>query len=834
MDSYATRRRRAGGASRGRAQRRCGPAADDLAAPPDRDRQPARRTRPGSCRAAPRRNGTLRARPPRSGGAELALAGARAAPTRAPVVAQRRRRRFVARRARDIDGERQPLQRGAHRPDGGEPDPRPPRGADAGVDRQARPHGDRGRRQPVRPDPLRLPRAAADGARRSPGCSCRCCASRSATRASSRRAATRCAASSTASPRSPTPSTSSTTARARSSCAGAKLVEEIVEGDFDQIELYAAKLAELERFIAEQTEGEVEKTGAASVARRRRNRSCASSSATCCSCRRRSSRCSCRPTCSTSWRRSGARRSCSAARRDGADSDRAQRYRRVGADLVMSVQPKGSPMFRKKFLMQLPPLMKDLNEGMRLIGWPEAAQKEFFGKLLPAHAESLKGQAAVRARPQPDGQAARGRVRDAGAGERELPRTDAGARSRARGHRAPLHARRSEAGRPGQRGRGRLVGAGREQRARSTSTSASKRSRRCRPRPRSSASSMRRRSTATLGPTTTSDEPAEPIARAAADRSRQARLRLPDAPEGRVAEGPARARQLGPRLLRLHARRQAPGNDLDDVAHAGADVRDRALPRDGERLPDGARDAARAGSSSPSSARRPGTERPGRPAVRGRRACAPCAPRRRSSKDRRGRVPAMSNAVPWSGLVRTNGRPSVTFTPCSTPRYFTGIRPWSWVIATTTSNSPGWPGALRARMKTVSGANGPLASMPFGARGRDRRRDDAQLLVAEEAALAGMRIEAGDGDPRRGLTRARRRCGGDADRLEHGVEGHRVDRACAATGGSSPARCSARRWPASCAPAAARRRRRRAPAASRCGRENRRRRPRTPPCGSAP
>ena len=81
-----------------------------------------------------------------------------------------------------------------------------------------------------------------------------------------------------------------------------------------------------------------------------------------------------------------------AAKRDGPDSDRTKRYRRVGTDLVMSVQPKGSPMFRKKFLMQLPPLMKDLNEGMKLIGWPEAAQKEFFGKLLPAHAESLKGQ----------------------------------------------------------------------------------------------------------------------------------------------------------------------------------------------------------------------------------------------------------------------------------------------------------------------------------------------------------------------------------------------------------------------------------------------------------
>jgi hypothetical protein len=36
--------------------------------------------------------------------------------------------------------------------------------------------------------------------------------------------------------------------------------------------------------------------------------------------------------------------------------------------------------------------MKDLNEGMKLIGWPETAQREFFSKLLPAHAESLKGQ----------------------------------------------------------------------------------------------------------------------------------------------------------------------------------------------------------------------------------------------------------------------------------------------------------------------------------------------------------------------------------------------------------------------------------------------------------
>ena len=35
-----------------------------------------------------------------------------------------------------------------------------------------------------------------------------------------------------------------------------------------------------------------------------------------------------------------------------------------------------------------------MNEAMASIGWPEPAQREFYGRLLPAHAESLKGQAA--------------------------------------------------------------------------------------------------------------------------------------------------------------------------------------------------------------------------------------------------------------------------------------------------------------------------------------------------------------------------------------------------------------------------------------------------------
>jgi hypothetical protein len=37
--------------------------------------------------------------------------------------------------------------------------------------------------------------------------------------------------------------------------------------------------------------------------------------------------------------------------------------------------------------------MKTLNAGMDSIQWPEVARKDFFGKLLPAHSESLKGEA---------------------------------------------------------------------------------------------------------------------------------------------------------------------------------------------------------------------------------------------------------------------------------------------------------------------------------------------------------------------------------------------------------------------------------------------------------
>jgi len=167
------------------------------------------------------------------------------------------------------------------------------------------------------------------------------------------------------------------------------LVQEIVDGDFDQIDLYTAKLEELEQFISEQTQAVVQQTPTAATLEskeselRIQQRYMLQLSA------------ALKPMSLPPYLRDFVSQVWSQAlvlsvRRDGLTSDRYARFKRAGRDLVMSVQPKGAPMLRKKFLMQLPQLMKDLNEGMALIGWPDAAQKAFFAQLLPAHAESMK------------------------------------------------------------------------------------------------------------------------------------------------------------------------------------------------------------------------------------------------------------------------------------------------------------------------------------------------------------------------------------------------------------------------------------------------------------
>jgi len=171
------------------------------------------------------------------------------------------------------------------------------------------------------------------------------------------------------------------------------LVQEIVDGDFDQMEVYEQKLGALEGFIAAQARDEVREQGSNApqmVEAKEQDLRVQQQYL-------RQLQAALAPVEMPAFLRSFLAQVWSqalvlAARRGGEAGELSQRLRRAARDVVMSVQPKGTPADRKTFLMSLPQLMKDLNHGLAIIGWPDAAQKAFFSELLPAHAESLKGQ----------------------------------------------------------------------------------------------------------------------------------------------------------------------------------------------------------------------------------------------------------------------------------------------------------------------------------------------------------------------------------------------------------------------------------------------------------
>ena len=175
-----------------------------------------------------------------------------------------------------------------------------------------------------------------------------------------------------------------------------ELVNEVVEGDFDQIEVYQQKLAALEAFVAEQATRDVQAQGGAAEllsekedeARLRQLYALRLAGEL----KDVAVPAFVRDFVSRVWSQVLLR---AAARGgdEGANSAAAQRLRRAGRELMISVQPKPTPAHRKAFLAELPKLMLDLTEGMNLIGWPDAQRRAFFGQLMPTHAEALKSTA---------------------------------------------------------------------------------------------------------------------------------------------------------------------------------------------------------------------------------------------------------------------------------------------------------------------------------------------------------------------------------------------------------------------------------------------------------
>ena len=171
------------------------------------------------------------------------------------------------------------------------------------------------------------------------------------------------------------------------------LVQEIVKGDFDQIETYEMRLAALEAFATEQARRAVDEqqAGATALLQQREetlrlDRQYAQQLED-----------ELQPLAAPAFVRDFVSRVWSrvilkAAQHEGVTSERVRVLRAAGRELFMSVQPKTSPAQRKVFLAELPKLMQQINEGLNAIGWPADRRRAFFGQLMPAHAEALKAQ----------------------------------------------------------------------------------------------------------------------------------------------------------------------------------------------------------------------------------------------------------------------------------------------------------------------------------------------------------------------------------------------------------------------------------------------------------
>ncbi len=168
------------------------------------------------------------------------------------------------------------------------------------------------------------------------------------------------------------------------------LVNDVVEGDFDRMALYEAKLSELEAFVDGENQREAQEQADVAAMLQRKEADLKVQQRYRQIVQRELHDVAMpdflREFLTEVWTQVQVM----VVARDGAESPQAERTRQLAHELVLSVQAKGTPQLRKAFLQQLPGLMKGLNEGMGLIQLPEEAKQAFFGKLLPAHADCLK------------------------------------------------------------------------------------------------------------------------------------------------------------------------------------------------------------------------------------------------------------------------------------------------------------------------------------------------------------------------------------------------------------------------------------------------------------
>jgi hypothetical protein len=169
-----------------------------------------------------------------------------------------------------------------------------------------------------------------------------------------------------------------------------RLVQEIIEGDFDQISLYEVKLMDLEALVAEQSASKSSPHAEAAALLSSKEVMLRVQQRYTLALKEQLANVVAEDFARDFLSQVWSQVVVYTTMRDGAEAPLTQRMKLAGRDLVLSLQPKGTPQERKEFLVRLPQMMKDLNEGLDLIRWSAKAKKDFFSKLLPAHAQSLK------------------------------------------------------------------------------------------------------------------------------------------------------------------------------------------------------------------------------------------------------------------------------------------------------------------------------------------------------------------------------------------------------------------------------------------------------------
>jgi hypothetical protein len=171
------------------------------------------------------------------------------------------------------------------------------------------------------------------------------------------------------------------------------LVQQILDGDFERSDVYAGKLQELERFASEQVSAKLEQTSAAPSLLVSKEAELKAHQRY-----RAQLKAGLEPLelpdflqgfLTDVWSQTLV----TAHLRRNELGDAVARYRRVAADLVLSLKPKAAPSQRQQLVTLLPLLLRELNDGLRLIGWPADAKQRFLRQWLPAQAEALKGPA---------------------------------------------------------------------------------------------------------------------------------------------------------------------------------------------------------------------------------------------------------------------------------------------------------------------------------------------------------------------------------------------------------------------------------------------------------